>query len=114
MHMTFAQIREISWPAGFRLRLSPQAWAILAAFLLLLAYITYHFFNGERGLFALHQLTDKRMEIQQDLENIRAERLNLEHRVHLLRSESLDIDLLDEQARAMLGVAASDEKIVLP
>ena len=38
----------------------------------------------------------------------------LENRVHLLRSGSLDLDLLDERARHVLNVGHDDEIIILP
>jgi cell division protein FtsB len=40
-----------------------------------------------------------------DLERVKAERKQWEHRVSLLRADKLDPDLLDERARAMLNYA---------
>ena len=44
---------------------------------------------------------------------MRGERLALEHRVQLLRPESVDPDLLEEQARARLGLSEPDEVVIL-
>ena len=42
---------------------------------------------------------------------VSAERLRLENKVVLLRDESVDPDLLDEQARRLLGYVAEDETV---
>jgi cell division protein FtsB len=47
-----------------------------------------------------------------ELDQVRVERLNLEHKVSLLRPSSLDLDLLDEQSRLTLGYAERDERIL--
>ena len=39
--------------------------------------------------------------------------IEIENRVNALKSESLDIDLLDEQTRRVLGYARNDETIYL-
>jgi cell division protein FtsB len=56
-------------------------------------------------------LTQQIDKLQSDLDTVRAERLHIEHRVNLLRSESLDLDILDEQARAILGFAGDGEEV---
>lgn len=77
----------------------------------LLFYFAYHAVNGERGLLALINLTQQVEKAQNDLDLTRAERLYLEHRVQLLRPNSLDLDLLEEQARKYLGYAKATEQI---
>jgi cell division protein FtsB len=44
---------------------------------------------------------------------LRVERATLEHRVVRLRPESLDLDLLDERARAVLNLSSPDEIVVI-
>jgi cell division protein FtsB len=39
--------------------------------------------------------------------------LQLEHHVNLMRGESLDLELLDQQARKILGYASPDEKVII-
>lgn len=46
-----------------------------------------------------------------DLDIVHAERLKMERNVRLMRDESLDLDLLDEQARRVLGYADKDERV---
>jgi cell division protein FtsB len=50
---------------------------------------------------------------QGEFDRVHAERAALEHRVRLLRPESVDPDLLDEQARARLGLSQPDEVVIL-
>ena len=43
--------------------------------------------------------------MQQELKGLKAERALWQRRVALLRSERLDPDMLDERARALLGLS---------
>ena len=76
-------------------------------------YLIYHTFSGDRGLYALLKENRKFEVLTEEFEKVHAERGNLEHDVKLLRSESLDLDMLDEQVRGNLGLAGSDEVMVL-
>lgn len=84
---------------------------ITLVFVLLLGYFSYHAVSGDRGLLALMQLSQKVEEAKKELDQTNAERLKLEHKVSLLKDESLDLDLLDEQARKLLGYVGKDEVI---
>lgn len=77
----------------------------------LLAYFSYHAVIGDRGLLALIQLSQKIEQTRQELDVVHAERTKLERNVRLMRDDSLDLDLLDEQARRYLGYAGKDEKV---
>lgn len=82
-------------------------------FVCALFYFAFHAFHGERGVFALFQNQHQLIEVAQELEQARAERLTLEKRVSGLRVHSLDLDLLDEQARNMLGLSKENEMLVI-
>lgn len=75
-------------------------------------YFTYHLLNGNNGLFAMIQLNNKLVEAQARLDEIKFERLKLQHKVSMLSPESLDLDLLDEEARKNLGYAKPNEIII--
>ena len=79
----------------------------------LAAYFGYFLLYGNHGLVNLarvqHEIEVKRTE----LDRIRRDRLALEHRVSLLRPESVDPDLLEERARARLGLTERDEVVIL-
>jgi len=78
---------------------------------LLLIYFVFHSIYGNRGLIAYFKLNQKLEKTYSELENLRAERIEIEHRVKLLRPESLNQDMLDEKARKTLGLASSKEQV---
>jgi cell division protein FtsB len=78
---------------------------------LLISYFSFQVISGERGLLAMAQLSNKVKEAKSELDVVRAERLKLEHKVKLLSPNSLDLDMLDEQSRRILGYAKPQEKI---
>jgi len=77
-----------------------------------LTYFGYHLLLGERGLRAWVRLGDEVAIARADLELRQAEQREFEHRVGLMRPEGLDPDMLDEQARAVLGYVREDEVVV--
>lgn len=81
-------------------------------FLSLTCYFSYHALSGERGMLALIQLTQKVDKLENELDIVRAERLHIEHKVMLMRPDSIDLDLVDEQARRSLGYASKDEIVI--
>ena len=78
----------------------------------LMAYFAYHAVQGDRGLLAWWNLRYEIEKTEFELEAVTAEKQALEHRVALLRPTSLDRDMLEEQARLMLGSVHPDELIV--
>lgn len=84
---------------------------LLAAFI---AYVTYHAFSGERGIAALVRLDQTIYEKRAELEKLVLEQRRMENRVERMRTESLDLDLLEEQARRVLGYAKPNEFILVP
>jgi cell division protein FtsB len=79
----------------------------------LMGYFCYHLVQGERGLIAWLRLTNEIREAKEQATTVHEEREALERRVSHLRTESLDLDLLDERARATLNVARPDEIVIL-
>jgi len=76
------------------------------------AYFSYHLIEGDRGLFAYLKLQheiDRAEAVYQLTEN---EKQALEKRVALLRPENLDIDMLEERSRDVLGLAHPDEIVI--
>lgn len=76
-------------------------------------YLCFSALHGDRGLYALLREKRELAQLQQELATTRAEREKVELRVSHLRSNALDLDLLDEQMRRMLGVMRPDEVVVL-
>jgi cell division protein FtsB len=79
----------------------------------LVLYFGYFAIYGKNGLVNWVRLQSEIALKQGELDRTRAERAALEHRVRLLRPESVDPDLLEEQARARLGLSQGDEVVIL-
>ena len=79
---------------------------------LLVGYFSYHLVQGNHGLISLLQLKATVAEAQDVRDDLVAQREVLEHRVRLLRPDSLDRDLLEEQARKMLNYGFAEDIIV--
>lgn len=79
----------------------------------LVFYFGYFAIYGKHGLINWIRLQEEIALKQAELERTKAERAALEHRVRLLRPESVDPDLLEEQARARLGLSQGDEVVIL-
>ena len=70
---------------------------------LFIGYFGVNAFTGNHGLRAQQDLDAQMSSMQQELEQVKAERSVWERRVALLRSDKIDPDMLDERARALLG-----------
>ncbi len=93
------------------LKLTRMLWAwVLPAFCFaLVCYFAYFSVYGQHGLLTLAR-TEAELSVRQtELAALVDEREKLETRVLKMRSDSLDPDLLDEQAREALGYAAPGE-----
>lgn len=77
-----------------------------------LAYIGYHAVQGNRGLIAWWNLRYEIEKTNFELAEVTGAKRALEHRVALLRPDSLDRDMLEERARLMLGATGPDDIIV--
>ncbi len=79
----------------------------------MIGYFGYHMVEGDRGLKAYARLSAEITRAQGALGTVGEERQRLERRVTLLRSSSLDLDMLDEQARRVLGVIGPNDVVVI-
>ena len=79
----------------------------------LLTYFGYHLLQGERGYIRLQELQTAVTDAQSTHDEIRARRNVIEHRVTLLRPETLDRDMLEERARSVLGYVHPDDVVIL-
>ena len=87
--------------------------AILILGLLLLGYFVFHTIYGSKGMVTERALQTKLEATQDNLKAVEGDRRAMERRVQGLKPESLDPDLLDEEARRQLGLSKPDEKIIL-
>jgi cell division protein FtsB len=93
-------------------RLERRHWLALCGYGLAI-YFGYHALSGSRGLLAWQELSRELDATQHELDAVRAERLDLEHKVARLRPDALDPDLVDELARRRLGLVGPLDVIIL-
>ncbi|MDE3060426.1 MAG: septum formation initiator family protein [Pseudomonadota bacterium] len=77
-------------------------------------YLCFHAVSGERGLLALFTESRRLDALNAELTEVKSRRAAIEHKVQRLSDNSLDLDLLDEQVRAVLGKAGRNEIIYFP
>ena len=85
-----------------RLRSFLTALGLYLGAALLIGYFGVNAYTGNHGLKARHGLDQQIAQLSVELATLKAERVTWERRISLLRSESLDPDMLDERARALL------------
>ena len=83
-----------------------------AAMAFLIFYFGFHALTGDRGLLLAHQRREMLEEKQEELRQLRAERVDLEARARFLRNQSLSADLLEERAHALLGFADPRDYVI--
>jgi len=69
--------------------------------------------QGDRGLAALRKAEALEAKLLTELDLLKDQRRDARNKVHRLDESFLDLDLLDERARAVLGYIGPNE-IVLP
>jgi cell division protein FtsB len=70
---------------------------------LIIGYFGVNAFTGNLGLRAKQDLDQQFVQLSNELAELKLERSEWDHRVKLLRSESIDPDMLDERARVVLN-----------
>jgi cell division protein FtsB len=92
--------------------LKPRQILAPLLFATVFGYFGYHLVNGDRGLLAMAQLQRETQIADQNFAEADATRKIWERRVSELRNQSLDPDMLDERARALLNYTKKDDIIV--
>ena len=78
----------------------------------LCVYFTFAAVQGDYGLFRRVEITAEAEELQLQLVRVQANVALMENLTHRLSDDYLDLDLLDEQARSVLGMVRADEIII--
>ena len=89
--------------------------AIAATYVLLtgvIAIFAHSGLQGDHGLAAYREAEAEERRLRIELAELRAERDALANKVLRLSDRYLDLDLLDERARAVLGLVRADELVV--
>jgi cell division protein FtsB len=90
-----------------------QGSHLSAACLLCRRLFGYHLQNGDHGLEARADLDRRKEVLAGEFAGLTEVKQRLERDVALLRPESLDPDMLDERARAILNLSHSEDLIRL-
>ena len=77
-----------------------------------LLYVGYQSVQGERGLLRWVERSAEVERTRAEVATLAEERRKLERRVSQLRSEGLDLDLLDQEARKLLNLGHPDEEVL--
>jgi len=75
-------------------------------------YFAFAAIQGEYGLFSRVQIDAQAETLRQDLAALTQDAAWMENKTHRLSDEYLDLDLLDEQARSVLGLLRGDEIVI--
>ncbi|MDE2789311.1 MAG: septum formation initiator family protein [Paracoccaceae bacterium] len=86
--------------------------AFCIAALLTASYFAWAAVKGDYGRIKRVQVDASTVEAGRKLAELIEERQALENKVRRLSDDYLDLDLLDERSRAILGYARSDEIII--
>ncbi|MFC5385471.1 septum formation initiator family protein [Aquamicrobium segne] len=84
--------------------------ALCAAFV---AYFSFHAYHGQYGINSHERMKEQAGFLQAQLDQLQAQRQELERRVRLLHDGSLEKDMLDELARKALNMSSPDEVIIM-
>jgi cell division protein FtsB len=92
-----------------------HTWRTIASALgaCVVGYFLYHTVQGDRGWLSMLRLQQQVNTAETNLSQLQKDRQQLEHRVQLLRPDSLDPDLLDEKSRELLNYSKPGEIVIL-
>jgi cell division protein FtsB len=80
---------------------------------LIAAYFVWHGVNGRRGLKMGEEYEQRLAQLRLERGLLTIERMRWEKRIALIRGEAVDADILDEQARGLLGRIHKNEVVIL-
>ena len=75
-------------------------------------YFTFAAVQGDYGLFRRVEISAEANALKADLEVLQAEVERMDNLTRRLSDTYLDLDLLDQQARSVLGLIRSDEIVI--
>lgn len=76
------------------------------------AYLTFAAVQGEYGLFRRVQISADAAQLRAERDRLAAELAVIENQTRRLSDAYLDLDLLDQQAREVLGYVRTDEIVL--
>lgn len=88
------------------------ALLLFTAPLCITAYFTFAAVQGDYGVFRRAEIVEDRRALKRELDVLHVEVAQLENLTKRLSDDFLDLDLLDQQARDVLGYVRADEIVV--
>ena len=85
---------------------------ILVGLIAACGYIFYSGLHGNHGLIQQRHLEDERVKLEGELQLLHHEVAFMKNKTERLSERFLDLELLDEQARKVLGLVHVDELVV--
>lgn len=98
--------------------MSVLKWPALGALLYVLivigmgTYFTFAAMHGDYGLFRRAEIVAEEVALTRQLDRLKAEVSRMENLTRRLSDAYLDLDLLDQQARDVLGMIRADEIVI--
>lgn len=86
--------------------------ALFALALMMSLYFAFAAVQGEHGLFRRVQVNAEIDQLRAERDQLQSELAQLRNLTHRLSDRWLDLDLLDERAREVLGVMRPDEVVL--
>lgn len=80
--------------------------------ILLGLYFTFAAVQGDYGVFRRGEILAEKRALEDELVSVQAEVAQMENLTHRLSDTYLDLDLLDQQARDVLGLIRADEIVI--
>ena len=93
-------------------RFSIGSLMIFAVAIGLGGYFTFAAVQGDYGVFRRAQIHAEAEALTAERDRLAAELVELQNRTHRLSDAYLDLDLLDEQVRDVLGYIRADEVVI--
>lgn len=94
---------------GWKQILTPAGYILLIG---VIAVFVHSGLQSDHGLAAYHEAGTEERRLQATLDKLRVQRAEIANRVRRLSDDFLDLDLLDERARHVLGLMREDELVV--
>lgn len=75
-------------------------------------YFVFAAVQGDYGVFRRAEVLAEKRQLESELAELRAEVARMDNLTRRLSDRYLDLDLLDEQAREVLGLIRADEMVI--